>query len=140
MIYALEWYDIPRKSYSDLVEFHPYLTNSDFDKLSYLNMQHYTENTVFGFLSFIVCNRLINSSSRPLMKQKFVRWPCALLSGAFLTFICNRLFLRKLYLEDLKELGLTRYFELDLNADLMKNDLKEIGIEIKAKHFNFNEI
>lgn len=26
MIYAVEWYDIPRSAYSDLVEFHPYLS------------------------------------------------------------------------------------------------------------------
>ena len=107
MIYALEWYDIPRKSYSDLIEFHPYLKNSDLDKLSYLNMQHYTENAILGILSFIISNRLINSSSRPLMKQKFVRWPCALISAAFLTFMSNRMFLRKLYFDDMKELGLT---------------------------------
>ena len=26
MIYALEWWDIPRSNYSYLIEFHPYLT------------------------------------------------------------------------------------------------------------------
>lgn len=29
MVYALEWYDIPRSAYSELVEFHPYLTYGD---------------------------------------------------------------------------------------------------------------
>lgn len=30
MIYALEWYDIPRSAKPDLVEFHPYLTVADY--------------------------------------------------------------------------------------------------------------
>ena len=38
MIFALEWYDIPRTAYSDLIEYHPYLTKGDHDKLFYLKM------------------------------------------------------------------------------------------------------
>jgi hypothetical protein len=34
MIFALEWYDIPRTAYSELIEFHPYLTYGDYDKLN----------------------------------------------------------------------------------------------------------
>jgi hypothetical protein len=34
MIFSLEWYDIPRTAYSELIEFHPYLTYGDFDKLA----------------------------------------------------------------------------------------------------------
>ncbi len=33
MIFALEWYDIPRTAYSELIEFHPYLNFGDYDKL-----------------------------------------------------------------------------------------------------------
>lgn len=29
MIFALEWYDIPRTAFSELIEFHPYLTIGD---------------------------------------------------------------------------------------------------------------
>jgi len=29
-----------------------------------------------------------------------------------------------------------KYFYLDLNADLMKDDLKQLGFKIDAKHFN----
>jgi len=31
MVYALEWYDIPRTAYSELIEFHPYLNRGDYD-------------------------------------------------------------------------------------------------------------
>ena len=34
MIFSLEWYDIPRSAYSELIEFHPYLTYGDYDKLN----------------------------------------------------------------------------------------------------------
>ena len=34
MIFSLEWYDIPRSAYSELIEFHPYLTFGDYDKLN----------------------------------------------------------------------------------------------------------
>lgn len=37
MMFSLEWYDIPRSSYSDLIEYHPYLTVGDHDKLFYIN-------------------------------------------------------------------------------------------------------
>lgn len=40
MIYALEWYDIPRNAYTELIEYHPYLTTGDYDKLFYLKTQH----------------------------------------------------------------------------------------------------
>ena len=36
MIYALEWYDVPRSAKADLVEFHPYLTEGDYEKLYYI--------------------------------------------------------------------------------------------------------
>ena len=36
MLYALEWYDIPRSAYTELVEFHPYLTVGDDQKLFYI--------------------------------------------------------------------------------------------------------
>jgi hypothetical protein len=38
MVFALEWYDIPRTAYADLIEYHPYLTVGDHDKLFYAKM------------------------------------------------------------------------------------------------------
>jgi hypothetical protein len=38
-------------------------------------------------------------------------------------------------------MGLTKkYFGLDLNADLMRSDLENLGISITARHFNMEEI
>ena len=63
-----------------------------------------------------------------------------MVTSGLTTFIFNRLLLRDLYLNDLKELQLDKYFSLDLNADLMKEDLNKLGIQIDARHFNKEEI
>lgn len=36
MIYALEWYDVPRSVKPDIIEFHPYLNVEDYEKLYYI--------------------------------------------------------------------------------------------------------
>jgi hypothetical protein len=36
MIYALEWFDIPRNVHTDLIEFHPDLTEADQERLHYI--------------------------------------------------------------------------------------------------------
>eukprot|EP00356_Strombidium_inclinatum_P007656 CAMPEP_0170501472 /NCGR_PEP_ID=MMETSP0208-20121228/38407_1 /TAXON_ID=197538 /ORGANISM="Strombidium inclinatum, Strain S3" /LENGTH=41 /DNA_ID= /DNA_START= /DNA_END= /DNA_ORIENTATION= len=40
--------------------------------------------------------------------------------------------MRTVYLNDLKDLGMDKYFELDLDGDMMKDDLKRYGINVEA--------
>ena len=61
MIYALEWYDIPRTAKTDLVEFHPYLNEDDYEKLYYIKSQHMIELSVSGLLFFMFSNRVLNN-------------------------------------------------------------------------------
>lgn len=141
MIFALEWYDIPRTSYSDLIEYHPYLTVGDHDKLFYINMQHRIENTISFTLFSLISNRLMFNRGKTWLKKRYVRTPAALISGGLLTYVFNYLVLRPIYLHDIDEMGLkSKYFFLDLNADMMKEDLEQLGIKIKSKHFNKEEI
>jgi hypothetical protein len=139
MIYALEWYDVPRSAYSDLIEYHPYLTRGDHAKLFYVNTQHRIENCVSFLLFSLVSNRLlINRGS--IFKKRWVRAPAALGLGTALTYFFNVFVLRPIYLNDIGELGLSeKYFYLDLNADLMKEDLKQYGFKIDAKHFDLDD-
>ena len=66
--------------------------------------------------------------------------PAALGLGAALTYFFNLLVLRPIYLNDIQELGLAeKYFYLDLNADLMKEDLVQYGFKIDGKHFDLDE-
>lgn len=141
MIYALEWYDIPRSAYSDLIEFHPYLTESDYDKLFYVNTQNRIENGVSMLLYTLVGNRLLYTRGPNIFRvRRFARFPAALLTGGLCTWITNRALLKPIYLNDLDDMGLTKkYFELDLNADMMRDDLSKLGIKIDARHFNMEE-
>lgn len=71
------------------------------------------------------------------MKKRFARLPCALLIGGAFTFAMNKFVLKTIMLNDMEEIGLTKkYFDLDLNADMMREDLSNHGISITAKHFD----
>lgn len=121
MIYALEWYDIPRTSYSELIEYHPYLTIGDYDKLFYINMQHRIENFISFTLFSMISNRILSKRQSLLLKKRYIRGPIALGVGGALTYLFNFFILRPIYLHDVEEMGLAdKYFFLDLNADMMK--------------------
>jgi hypothetical protein len=45
-----------------------------------------------------------------------------------LTFAINKTIMVPVYEKDLKELGLSKYYELDLDADMMRQDLEEMKI------------
>ena len=59
MIYALEWYNVPRSAKMDLIEFHPYLTGDDYESLYYIKQQHWIELTVSMLLFSLMSNRVL---------------------------------------------------------------------------------
>ena len=65
-----------------------------------------------------------------------MRTPCALSIGGFSAYLLNVAIMRSVYLNDLKDMELDKYFELDLDADMMRNDLKEFGIEVEGRFFD----
>ena len=69
------------------------------------------------------------------MQQKYLRAPVAISMGLATTYAVNLGIMRQIYLNDLKELQFDKYFELDLDADMMREDLNQMGIHIEAKHF-----
>jgi len=74
------------------------------------------------------------------MQKRFLRIPATLALGGLFTYILNHLILRPVYLNDLEAMGLAKkYFGLDLNADMMRADLENLGISIAARHFNMEE-
>lgn len=57
--------------------------------------------------------------------------------SGLLTYAFNVAILRPIFLNELEQMGLTdKYFYLDLNADLMREDLEQFGFKIDAKHFD----
>ena len=60
--------------------------------------------------------------------------------GGLISYALNLAVLRPLMHSDLKEMGLNaKYFSMDLNAEAMKYDLKQKGIEINARFYNLEE-
>ena len=89
MIYALEWYDIPRSHHSSLIEFHPYLTEQDQESLWYVDQQHIIENSISMVLFSLVANRLLQQAGPSIFKRRIGRWPCALLTAGSLSYALN---------------------------------------------------
>ena len=57
MIYALEWYNLRKNKHSELIEFHPYLTVGDFNRLSMLNFEQSATTGVTLLLTSLIANR-----------------------------------------------------------------------------------
>ena len=75
------------------------------------------------------------------MQRRFLRVPTTLMFGGALTYFMNYFILRPIYLNDLDQMDLKKkYFILDLNADMMREDLEKLGISIQARHFDINEV
>ena len=70
------------------------------------------------------------------MQQRFLRGPAALALAGLSTYLINITIMKQVYKNDLEEMGMHKYFELDLDADMMRNDLKEMGIEVEAKYYD----
>ena len=99
MIYALEWYDVPRNAQTDLVEFHPYLTENDHEKLYYVKSQHLFELGASSLLFTLVSNRILNNQGPLIFRTKrYIRMPSALFFGGLLTYALNHLLLKSLLL------------------------------------------
>lgn len=104
MVFALEWYDIPRSAYSELIEFHPYLTYGDYDKLQQINRWHRTENAISALLFSMIANRLLmtRSAATSIFKtRRIARLPSAMAIGGLVTYLFNMAVLRPIYLDEL---------------------------------------
>ena len=80
---------------NELITFHPYLTVSDSDNLTYVTMQHRIENALSFVLFGMVSNRLLLSRGPKFMNNSRVfRWPGAALASGIATYIVNKTFLK----------------------------------------------
>ena len=72
-----------------------------------------------------------------LFKRRIGRWPCAFLTAGSLSYALNVAVFRQIQRNDYRELGLEKYYGLDLNADMMRKDLEDrFNIRVKAQHFD----
>lgn len=91
----------------------------------------------------MIANRLLMTKTNVesiFRRRRVVRLPGALALGGLITYGFNLAILRPIYLEELNSFGLAeKYFFLDLNADMMRQDLEQMGISIEAKHFDMEK-
>ena len=82
----------------------------------------------------MIGNRLLMTKSAAesiFRRRRVIRLPAALALGGLITYGFNLAILRPIYREELNSFGLAeKYFFLDLNADLMRQDLEGMGISI----------
>lgn len=72
----------------------------------------------------LVTNRILANKTK-MFNRRLTRFPVAAGIGGVLTYMFNYFVLRPIYVHDIEEMGLAdKYFFLDLNADLMKEDLE----------------
>ena len=69
MIYALEWYDVSPKDPGYQVEYHPYLTKGDYQRLQQLNTEHQVSNGVTFVLTSLIANRFLLRLQNPTIAK-----------------------------------------------------------------------
>ena len=95
----------------------------------------------FVLFSLATSTTLLTRGPRVLQKIKLLRGLSAITAGSLMTYLMDKQIFKPTLLNDLEHWGLAeKYLQLDLNADLMRADLQKMGIEIKAKYFDYDEI
>ena len=79
----------------------------------------------------LITNKTLLKRGNKWMQRRFLRLPSTIVAAGAMTYSLNYFILRPIYLSDLDQMGLTKkYFTLDLDADLMREDLENVGIII----------
>lgn len=138
MIYAVEWFELPRTDYSHLIMYHPELTKGDLKKLDGLDQEHYLSGGITFLLSSLIANRVLLRQQKPsihrFMQKRWLRTPVACFFGGLFTVAVNKTIMIPVYEKDLQDLGLSKYYELDLDASMMREDLRKMNIRRISEH------
>ena len=62
------------------------------------------------------------------MQKRMLRSPIACFFGGLFTLVIDRNIMLPVYEKDLEEMGLSKYYSLDLDADMMREDLRQMKI------------
>ena len=135
MLYALEWYEVPKTAYINLVGFHPYLTEKDCAKLYEIKKDHLNENCISLLLFALLSNRLL--TKKAFFQSRLTRIPATLFLSGCGAYLINKILLQPLMLQEMEEIEFKKkYFTLDLNENMMRHDLKNLGIYEKDEAIN----
>ena len=86
-----------------------------------------------GLLASIISNRQLYNihNSVKLLKHRIFRVPSAIGIGAICAAAFDYGLMSHVYDNDIKELGLDKYYSLDLDSEMMRKDLAEMGINVQ---------
>ena len=77
--------------------------------------------TLYALISNrFLLHRVKGKFGSKFMQQRWLRAPVALFQAGLMTYMTNIALIRTIYLNDLKDLNMEHYFELDLDADMMR--------------------
>ena len=108
MIYALEWFDIPKSNKFDLtlIKYHPNITINDYEKVMNIENQQFMDDSIFMCVSSLIFNRLFNSSKMTsklgFFKRRIFRYPAVLLTSSLLTVAFDRTVIKYFMQQDMK--------------------------------------
>ena len=136
MVYALEWFDINKKNYIDLIKYHPNIIYKDYEEIENLQSQHNLDICVTMALSTLVTNRLLAS----YIPRRIYRYPVTLLWSSAITYGFSQYVLHYVLRKSVDKRGLGQYLELHYDADAMRADLENVGIKIKARFYDKEEV
>lgn len=132
LIFAYEWFDIPKMKIYDKVSYNPYITTKDFKKLNTI-YQNYSNNLLLSFLPigltvFLIKRRFLNNKFKSFKRN----WKFYLLIGGIVTMVPPALwylyFLPKMNKNIVEDPQLRKYLELDVDKEKIRLDLLNYNI------------
>ena len=136
LVYALEWFDVKKNDLTTLVKFHPSITVADYQKIDNIDSQNFIDCWIGFGASFLLTNRLLTSR----INRRVFRYPSAVAWSAVFTYGISYFVLSYIVKNEIKKQDLDKYLELHYDAAAIRADLEKIGIYIKVKYYNEEEV
>jgi hypothetical protein len=131
MLYAREWFNIPKEmSYMKII-LHPYLTIRDDKLLKDMNKNN-NRSLIFYFLGNLALMNILGQRIKRSKTKLALRFLFTLGLCAVSTYLYKTYYLNLKFEETLKEdKNLNKYLKLDLDYNKIKADLSNYGIVVK---------
>ena len=128
MLYALEWFEVPKSNHLEQVMQHPQLTTDDQIKINYISKNHTIENA----LCFGLASVLFWKQGHRFVKRPFLRVLPVAVSALVFSYFTNRILFEPLVKNEIVDNDMAQYFELDLDEGMMRADLAQLGVQLRT--------
>jgi hypothetical protein len=130
MIYAWEWFKIPKSNKFELVSYHPFLKQKDLDLITHLSIKYASMAFIPALCFFMFGLRMF--SKRYNKKDKLIIFSMFhLITSNVLGFVLWKCFFyNKLNTEIENTKKFKKYLVLDVDKEKIKDDLKKYNIKL----------